>query len=134
MGGIGYGLRNSKHINVMNPASYSAVDSLSFMFDLGMSLKSSNYQENGVKAKAKNSSFDYIAMQFRLHPRLGMVVGFTPYSTVGYSFTTTTPLAGSEYTKTSIFTGEGGLQQVFGGLGFKIRDNLSIGANFRYLY
>ena len=134
MGGIGYGLRNSKHINVMNPASYSAVDSLSFMFDLGMSLKSSNYQENGVKAKAKNSSFDYIAMQFRLHPRLGMVIGFTPYSTVGYSFTTTTPLAGSDYTKTSIFTGEGGLQQVFGGLGFKIIDNLSIGANFGYLY
>jgi len=134
MGGIGYGLRNSKHINVMNPASYSAVDSLSFMFDLGMSLKSSNYQENGVKAKAKNSSFDYIAMQFRLHPRLGAVIGFTPYSTVGYSFTTTKPLEGSENSNTSIFTGDGGLQQVFGGLGFKILDNLSIGANFGYLY
>lgn len=134
MGGIGYGLRNSKHINVMNPASYSAVDSLSFMFDLGMSLKSSNYQENGVKAKAKNSSFDYIAMQFRLHPRLGAVIGFTPYSTAGYSFTTTKPLEGSENSSTSIFTGDGGLQQVFGGLGFKILDNLSIGANFGYLY
>ena len=118
----------------MNPASYSAVDSLSFMFDLGMSLKSSNYQENGVKAKAKNSSFDYIAMQFRLHPRLGAVIGFTPYSTVGYSFTTTKPLEGSENSSTSIFTGDGGLQQVFGGLGFKILDNLSIGANFGYLY
>ena len=73
-------------------------------------------------------------MHFRLHPRLGAVIGFTPYSTVGYSFTTTKPLEGSENSSTSIFTGDGGLQQVFGGLGFKILDNLSIGANFGYLY
>ena len=26
MGGIGYGLRNGRHINVANPASYSAVE------------------------------------------------------------------------------------------------------------
>lgn len=135
MGGIGYGLRNSKHINTMNPASYSAVDSLSFMFDLGMSLKSSNFEENGIKTNAKNSSFDYIAMQFRLHPKLGIAVGFTPYSTVGYSFTTSQPVEGAENTNsTNIFTGDGGLQQIFGGLGFKILDNLSVGANFGYLY
>lgn len=135
MGGIGYGLRNSKHINTMNPASYSAVDSLSFMFDLGMSLKSSNFEENGIKTNAKNASFDYIAMQFRLHPRLGIAVGFTPYSTVGYSFTTSQSVEGVENTtSTSIFTGDGGLQQIFGGLGFKILDNLSVGANVGYLY
>lgn len=135
MGGIGYALRNSKQINTMNPASYSAVDSLSFMFDLGMSLKSSNFRENDITAKAKNSSFDYIAMQFRLHPRLGLAVGFTPYSTVGYNFTISKPVEGIENTtSTNIYSGEGGLQQVFGGLGFKILDNLSIGANFGYLY
>lgn len=135
MGGIGYGLRNSKHINTMNPASYSAVDSLSFMFDLGMSLKSSNFEENGIKTNAKNSSFDYIAMQFRLHPRLGIAVGFTPYSTVGYNFTTTQNIKeGESTTSTSIFSGDGGLQQIFGGVGFKILKNLSIGANFGYLY
>lgn len=64
MGGIGYALRNSGHINMLNPASFTAVDSLSFMFDVGMSLKSSNFQENGIKNNAKNSSFDYILSQF----------------------------------------------------------------------
>ena len=68
MGGIGYALRSSEQINVMNPASYSAVDSLSFMFDTGMVLKSANYQENAYKTKAKNASFVYWARQFRLHP------------------------------------------------------------------
>ena len=70
MGGVGYALRTSQHINPMNPASYTAVDSLSFMFDTGMTLKSSNYQEGNYKSNAKNSSFDYLAMQFRLHPRI----------------------------------------------------------------
>ena len=37
-------------------------------------------------------------------------------------------------TITNVFYGEGGLQQIFGGLGFKILDNLSIGANAGYLY
>ena len=86
MGGVGYALRSDLHINPMNPASYTAVDSLSFMFDTGMTLKSSNFQEGNYKSNAKNASFDYIAMQFRLHPRLGMAIGYTPFSTVGYTF------------------------------------------------
>ena len=42
--------RAPEHINAMNPASYTAVDSLSFIFDAGMSLKSSNFQEGKYKA------------------------------------------------------------------------------------
>lgn len=135
MGGIGYALRSSEQINVMNPASYSAVDSLSFMFDISMGLKSSNYQENGYKTNAKNASFDYLAMQFRLHPRVGFAVGFTPYSNVGYKFSRTSDIENSDdVTLTNTFYGDGGLQQIFGGIGFKILDNLSIGANVGYLY
>ena len=135
MGGVGYALRTSEHINAMNPASYTAVDSLSFIFDAGMSLKSSNFQEGKYKSNAKNSSFDYLAMQFRLHPKLAMTIGYTPFSTVGYNFTRTKEIENSsDVTISNNFYGDGGLQQIFGGLGFKILDNLSIGANFGYLY
>ena len=135
MGGIGYGLRSNKHINAMNPASYTSVDSLSFMFDAGFSLRSSNYQENGFKSNAKNSSFDYLTMQFRLHPRLGLAAGLTPFSDVGYNFTVVDPVEGNEDVNVmNQFKGEGGLQTAFIGLGFKVLDNLSVGANFGYLY
>ena len=134
MGGIGYGLRSKDQINPMNPASYSAVDSLSFMLDTGMSLRNSNYSEGNVQNNAKNASFDYVAMQFRLHPRLGMAIGFTPFSTVGYAFSKTSSIENSSVTVTNTFAGEGGLQQIFGGLGFKVTRNLSIGANMGYLY
>ena len=33
----------------MNPASYSAVDSLSFIFDAGLSLQLTNFDEGGHK-------------------------------------------------------------------------------------
>lgn len=135
MGGVGYALRSNEHINPMNPASYTSVDSLSFMFDVGMTLKSSNYQEAGVKSNAKNSSFDYIAARFRLHPRLAITVGYIPYSTVGYNFSRSSEIENSGgVTCTNTFFGDGGTQQILGGLGFKILDNLSIGANISYLY
>lgn len=135
MGGVGYALRTSEHINPMNPASYTAVDSLSFMFDAGMSLKSSNFQEGKYKSNAKNSSFDYLMMQFRLHPRLGFALGYTPFSTVGYNFSRSKEIEGSDGVSISnTFFGDGNTQQIFGGLGFKILDNLSVGVNFAYLY
>lgn len=135
MGGIGYAFCSSEHINPMNPASYTSVDSLSFMFDVGMSLKSSNFEEGGIKSNAKNSTFDYIMAQFRLHPRLAFALGYIPYSTVGYNFSRSQEIANSGgVTNTNTFYGDGGLQQIMLGLGFKILDNLSIGANFSYLY
>ena len=97
MGGVGYALRTPEHINAMNPASYTAVDSLSFIFD--------------------------------------MTIGYTPFSTVGYNFTRSKEIENSsDVTISNNFYGDGGLQQIFGGIGFKILDNLSIGANIGYLY
>ena len=135
MGGVGYALRTSWHVNPMNPASYTAVDSLSFIFDAGLSLRSSNYQENGYKTNAKNSSFDYLIMQFRLHPRLALTAGITPFSNVGYNFTEIDNVENSDEIKVmNTLSGEGGIHNVFVGLGFKILKNLSVGVNAGYLY
>ena len=37
MGGVGLGLRQGNIINTLNPASYSAIDSLTMLFDMGVS-------------------------------------------------------------------------------------------------
>lgn len=138
MGGIAYGLRNGFQINAANPASYSAVDSLTFLFDAGMSLQNTNFQEKGVKTNAKNSTIDYIAMQFRLWKRMGLTAGFLPYSIVGYNMNQTNSISSDEYgnpvSALYSYSGEGSLQQVFLGLGYKVLDNLSVGANISYLY
>lgn len=138
MGGIAYGLRNGMQINAANPASYSAVDSLTFLFDAGFSLQNANFKENGVKTNAKNSTFDYLAMQFRLRKGLGFTLGFLPYSNVGYNMSNSKKLHqdqyGTDIYSISSYNGEGGLQQVFAGIGYNVLENLSIGANFSYLY
>ena len=138
MGGISYGLRNGLQVNASNPASYSAVDSLTFIFDAGMSLQNANFKEGNVKINAKNSSVDYIAMQFRLAKGLGFSAGFLPYSNVGYNMNKTNKVTTDEHGNTTAanqaYVGDGGLQQVYVGLGYQIFKGLSIGTNFSFLY
>lgn len=139
MGGIGIGLRNNTQINVTNPASYTAVDTLTFLFEAGISLQNANFSDGTTKLNAKNSSFDYLAMQFRLFKNMGMTIGFLPYSNVGYSFSSTKGLEAESIwddpvTVTHSYTGNGGLHQAFMGIGYKVLPNLSVGANLSYLF
>ena len=123
MGGVAYGLRDGSQINPANPASYTAIDSLTFLFDGGFSIQNTNFSEGKVKQNAKNSSFDYIAMQFRLHRRLALTLGFMPFSSVGYSISTEEKINGTpnpNLTAYSTYNGSGGLNQLFLGAGFKV--------------
>ena len=52
MNGLGLGFREHNQVNYQNPASYSALDSLSFIFDTGLSLQLTNFSENGKKVNA----------------------------------------------------------------------------------
>ena len=141
MGGISYGLRN-KLINVGNPASYSAIDSITFLFDAGISLQNANFSSGDLKMNAKNSSLDYIAMQFRLRRKVGVTIGLIPFSNISYSFsgdgkevpnTDESGSASPTYSYES-FSGDGGLHQVFLGVGVELFKNFSVGANISYLY
>ena len=137
MGGTGIGVHHNNQINMLNPASYAAVDTLTFLLDVGMSLSNTNLSEGGVKMNARSSTFDYIAMQFRLMPRLGFTLGITPLSNIGYNFSESKPIYSDEegeVTATNIYYGSGGLRQVTAGLGYSPIKGLSIGANFSYVY
>lgn len=52
MAGTAYGMRNGTELNTKNPASYAAIDSLSFLFDVGVSLQNGNFSQNGTKTNA----------------------------------------------------------------------------------
>lgn len=133
MGGVAYGLRDSYQINGVNPASYTMVDSLTFLFDAGVSLQNTNLSDGTTRRNAGNSSFDYVAMQFRLHPKLGLTLGLLPYSNVGYSFSEgNTDNSNNIHYK--MYSGEGGFHQAFLGLGYKIFKNLSVGMNASYFW
>lgn len=140
MSGTAYGMRLGNEINTKNPASYSALDSLSFLFDFGMSLQNGNFSQNGVKTNAKNTSIDYVTAAFRLAPRVGMSVGLMPYSTIGYEMSNEQIIseAGegslSQVSTTNQFTGDGGLHTAYVGVGWAPVRQLSLGANVGYLW
>ena len=133
MGGIGYGLRSNKYINILNPASFSEADTLTMLFEAGFSLQNVNFKEGSKRINAKNASFDYIAVQFRVCKNLGMSAGFLPYSTVGYSFNNTTN-AGSNEESVNSYNGSGGIYQPFIGLGWKPFKGVSVGIMGSYIY
>ncbi len=135
MGGVAYGLRDGSQVNFANPASYTAVDSLTFIFDGAVSLQNTNFSNGALKQNAKNSSFDYVTMQFRVAPWCGMSFGLVPYSNVGYSMSEyRRDEAYPESSSSVTYSGDGGLHQLYVGAGFKIFKNFSVGANFSYLW
>ena len=86
MAGLSIGVRDSKHPNVTNPASYSSVDSLTMIFDIGISGQITNFKEGDVKKNAKTADFDYAVASFRLLKKVGASIGIIPYSNIGYNF------------------------------------------------
>jgi hypothetical protein len=132
MGGIGYGLRTPRQINPMNPASYSSMDSLTFLFDAGMTFQLSWFNDDVNTQRNMNGNFEYVAMQFPLTRRIAVSVGLLPYSHVGYNFgeyATDGPGSLTEY------SGTGGLNEVYAGLSVDVwKKRLAFGANASYMF
>lgn len=140
MGGLSVGVRDSKFANVANPASYSAVDSLTMIFDLGASGQITNFKEGNKSLNRKTASFDYAVGLFRIFPRVGASFGVIPYTNIGYNYYELQGAGDIEgsMTPTNYFsndyTGDGGFSQAFFGLGWELVKNVSIGANISYLW
>ena len=138
MGGTAIGARSKTSINTVNPASYSAVDTMTFMFDMGVSVLGSRFSYNNNANTKINSNLEYITMQFPLWKNSGFSMGVLPYSFTGYNFSTTEKLPANIYpdtvTATRLFYGQGGISQVYTGIAFKLFDHLSLGVNAYYMF
>ena len=136
MGGIGIGYRAKSTINPVNPASYSNVDTLTFMFDLGGSLTHSTLRSGNERNGEFNGSFDYLTLMFPITRWMGVSLGMNPYSTVGYNFgnVDTLYLDNHEYHSQEMYNGSGGLSQVYLGVSAKFLKHYSVGINAYYLF
>lgn len=135
MNGLGIGFREHNQINILNPASYSALDSLSFIFDIGLSGQLTNFSEGNKSINAKNADLEYVVAGFRAFKNVGVSFGLLPYSNIGYNFESKGNIDTEEPTTyTNMYSGSGGLHQAFVGVGVQPIKNLSIGANFSYLW
>ena len=135
MGGVMTGMRSNHAINPSQPASYTACDSLSFMFDIAVGIGWTRYTDSyGTKNKA-TGSLEYVTLQFPIWKRwIAFSAGITPYTQVDYDFTQSGTTADGLYDYSVNYHGKGGLSQVYAGLSFNVLDWFAVGANFYYLF
>ncbi len=132
MGGVGYAMASGRQTNVMNPASYAAIDSLTFLFDMGIDLTALWQREKQTDGYVSDKNFggglDYVTMQVPLGRYMGASVGLLPFSSVGYSF-------GSEIENgIDSRQGNGSLNELYIGIAGRPFKGFSIGANISYLF
>ena len=135
MGGLATGLRKSNQINYMNPAAISSQDTMSFIFDIGISGISNKLETNTDKLNFKNMAFDHLAISFPIKRWWFASFGVTPYSKIGYNIQQSEPHR--DIDTVNIYyenLGNGGINQLFISNSFKLYKGFSFGFNFNYLF
>jgi hypothetical protein len=134
LGGTGIAFQSKKSLNNINPASYSAIDSLSFLFEAGVFGKFTVYNTASERQQRFDGNLRYLAMGLRLTKWWAGSAGIVPYSSVHYYIQTSEQIAGelTNYIKT--FTGEGGINQFYLSNALKPFKNLSFGINASYIF
>ncbi|MBE9509809.1 MAG: hypothetical protein IMY71_02940 [Bacteroidetes bacterium] len=139
LGGISFGLRDPNAIVIANPASLSARDTMSFLFEFGVIGKSTELSSGNLTDRFDDINFNHLAIAFPITKRLGTSIGIIPYSNQNYNIISTiregdilyNPATGDLDCK---YIGEGGINQFFIGNALKLNKNLSVGFNFSYLF
>ena len=135
MNGVGIGFREHNQVNPLNPASYSSIDSLTFIFDAGLSGQITNFKEGNKKVNAKNANFEYVVAGLRLARHFGLSFGILPFTNVGYSYVSSGYVSDMKTaTYTNSYNGSGGFHELYVGMGWEPIRGLSVGVNGGYLW
>ena len=133
MGGVGIAARSNRYINILNPASVTARDSLSFMADFGLGGRISLFKEGNKKALNTTFNIDDFVISFPLWKHTAMMLGVTPVSDVGYTIKYSEMDVDTGY-RTFSSSGNGGIYQVFGAFAVTLWNRLSLGAQVNYRF
>lgn len=117
MGDAGIALRTNQYTNLNNPASLTAIDTLTMLFDVALDAEVFTMSENGVTESDWNAGFSYLSFHFPLWNRFAGSIAYNPYSSVGYEYGNISkePIDNALYKNDTLvnsktYSGNGGLQ------------------------
>ena len=125
MGGISV-FPDSIHMNLQNPAHLASLKLTSFA--IGTTYATTKSRSEIDDAKAKRTTLDYLAIGIPVG-KLGIGFGLIPYSSVGYKLQKLSSDATPIFSR---YTGIGGVNKVFIGIGYKLTKKINIGADLQY--
>ena len=126
MGGINM-LKDSIHVNVQNAAGLS--DLMYTTYTIGGNLNKTSLQTASDNESAQRISLDYLLIGLPITKKIGVAVGLMPFTSVGYQIRNISDDVNEPNYR---YTGSGGINRVYTGLGYKLNKSFSIGADFNY--
>lgn len=136
MGGIETSMRDNNTIYFSNPASYSSLDTNSFIFDFGLDYGINLLSDGTDKYYSEDLNFDHLMMGFPIAKGWGVATGVYSLSNGYYKIVQTVPENPTDHTGayTEYHAGEGSLSNFFLGTGLNISKNFSAGVNMSILF
>lgn len=127
MGGTGIALRDGFFLNTLNPASYTTLDSTTFLFDVGITANFTQLKTTDAKQSENQANFEYLAFGFSVKKWWGLSAGIRKITNVGYNFD-------DENTDSynANYVGSGGINKVYLTNAFRLSPRLSVGLNANY--
>jgi hypothetical protein len=139
MGGIGTAIRDNNTIYYTNPASFSSIDTNSFVFDFGMDYGRNVISDGTARHTSDDMNFDHFMIGFPITKGLGVAAGILPLSNGYYNISESiaegdpgyNPITGGY---TGYHLGSGNMTNVFLGSGINLTKNISAGINMSLLF
>jgi len=129
MGGISSGIRDNLTLNFLTPASYSSIDTASFIFDFGIEYGSVRLKEDDLSYNSHDLGFSHLIMGFPIMKGWGVTAAVIPYANGAYNIGFEQPgtdVSGTIYER---HNGSGGYQKALIGTGVSPFPFVSVGVN-----
>jgi hypothetical protein len=120
---------DSIHLNFQNPASYTNLKLTTF--SLGGTYLTTDLSTNSQSEKARRTAMDYLAVGLPLG-KFGVGFGLMPYSSVGYNIQSYKAATATDTQEIKQFSGTGGINKVFFGVGYTLTKKWSLGLDYSY--
>ena len=132
LGGLAYGINETRQINMANPASYGFFKKKSFIFETGIETTGMQLLTKDTSQTTHNSSISFLAFGFPVTNWWGSSFGIKPFSSTNYQVIDVQTLENIGQV-TYQYEGAGGINQFYWGNGFRWKD-ISVGLNSCYLF
>lgn len=134
MGGTSLGHRFNNQINFLNPASYSAQDTLSFILDFGLNGEIRKLSTSYEEVKLNDFNMGHLAIGFPVTKWWGASIGVLPYSRIGYNMMIQGTFKDTEDIYKISYEGNGSLNKFYLGSALRFGKHFALGANMSYIF
>lgn len=118
MGFTSIAQRSNRYINDANPASASAIDTLSFLTEFSLMGRNHTIKNSVSSTSTTNTDINSFALAFPIKKGWGLSLGLNPYSNVGYNISDNKNI--DTLAMSTEYKGDGGFNEVFINNGFRV--------------